>query len=268
MKIQKIVLGFIIIVTALNLTGCITYEQMVNFQDGQDLGPGKVDSIVNSVVLRIQSDDVIQVLVSSYEVEEAERFNIISTQSMAQLSRAGSTATAAEPIGYRVDENGMIDMPVLGKVHIEGFTLDEVRELIRKKIDSTGIFKQFSLQVRYVSFKVTILGEVNNPGVFNVPSTKITVLEAIGMARDVTVFSNRDNILVIRELNGQRTYSRINLKSKSVFNSEYYYLQPNDIVYVEPHKSRILATPDPFTRYVGTIVSLATLVTLIIALFQ
>jgi polysaccharide export outer membrane protein len=92
-------------------------------------------------------------------------------------------------------------------------------------------------------------------------------LEALGLASDVTVFSNRDNILVIRESDGIRSYGRIDLKSKSIFNSEFFYLQPNDVVYVEPHQSRILATPDPITRYVGTLIALGTLITLLIALF-
>ena len=110
------------------------------------------------------------------------------------------------------------------------------------------------------------MGEVNSPGTYTIPSQSLTILEALGMAHDVTMFSKRDNILVIREKNGVRNYGRINLKTKEVFKSPYFYLQPNDIVYVEPHKSKILAAPDPASRYISTIMGTISFVLLLLKL--
>jgi polysaccharide export outer membrane protein len=250
------------------MSGCLTYKQIVNFQDGEDLNIGRIDTILNTIDLRVKKDDVIQVIVNSYEQDIANKFNIIDMQGLMQGSRStGGGSSVTEPIGYRVDSKGNIDMPILGLVNIEGLTVEEVRSAIHALIGKTGYLKEFSVQIRFLTFRLTILGEVNNPGVYTIPNTKINVLEALGLASDVTVFSNRDNILVIRESDGIRSYGRIDLKSKSIFNSEFFYLQPNDVVYVEPHQSRILATPDPITRYVGTLIALGTLITLLIALF-
>jgi polysaccharide export outer membrane protein len=157
-------------------------------------------------------------------------------------------------------------MPVIGKVEVAGRTLEEVRDLVHQKVAATGYLKDLSIQVRYLSFRVTVLGEVNNPGTYTIPSQKITVLEALGMAKDVTMFSKRDNILVVREEQGKREYGRINLKSKDIFSSPFYYLKPNDILYVEPHKSKVLNAPDPVSRYLGIVLGIATLVTLIMTL--
>jgi polysaccharide export outer membrane protein len=261
-------LAVICLFLVIGMSSCLTYKQIVNFQDGEDLDLGKVDSIVNMNPLRVQTDDILLVNVSSYELEVANRFNLIDIRTVAQFSGAsGSGSNVSEPLGYRVDSKGYIDMPVIGQVHVSGKTIEEIRDLVYQKVGETGYLKNHSVLVRFQSFRVTILGEVNKPGVYTVPNTKLTVLEAVGLANDLTVFSNRDNMLVIREENGNRSYGRVDLKTKSVFESDYYYLRPNDIVYVEPHKSRILATPDPITRYVGTFIAFATLLTLIITLF-
>jgi polysaccharide export outer membrane protein len=261
-------ISVIVIGLLLTLNSCLTYKQIVNFQDGEDLADGRIDSIANKAVVRIQPDDVIAIFVSSYEREEASRFNIFEVEAQMQASRGTGSGTVSEPYGYRVDSKGDIYMPILGQINVKGLTIEEVTNLISGKVAQTGYLKDHSVQVRFLTFRITILGEVNVPGVYTIPNNKITVLEAVGLANDLTVFSNRDNILIIREENNKRTYGRVDLKTKEVFKSPFYYLQPNDIVYVEPHKSRILATPDPVTRYVGTFIALATLITLIIALFR
>jgi len=165
-----------------------------------------------------------------------------------------------------VDRKGNIEMPVLGKVQVQNLTIDELNELVRKKVEATGYLKDLSVQVRFLTFRVTILGEVNTPGTFTIANPKINILEALGLARDITLFSNRDNILVIREQNGIRNYGRINLKSREVFKSPYFYLQPNDVIYVEPHRTRVLTAPDPATRYISTILGIVSLATLILTL--
>jgi polysaccharide biosynthesis/export protein len=250
-----------------SLSSCLSYREMVNFQDGGALGQHGADVIPPIPSLTVQRDDQLQVTINSYNQEEALRFNIVSNQSQVQLSAQGSnTATLADPLGYRVDSRGQIELPVIGRITVAGHTLEQIRDSVNARVTATGYLKDLSVQVRFLSFRVTILGEVNSPGTYTIPSQKINVLEALGMARDVTMFSRRDNILVVREEEGKRLYGRINLKSKDLFSSPYYYLKPNDILYVEPHKSKVLSAPDPASRYLGIVLGIATLATLIATL--
>jgi polysaccharide biosynthesis/export protein len=265
--IRRIIIIGCMFTMVASMSSCLTYKQIVNFQDGEDLDIGKVDTIMNLKEVRVQTDDILQIIISSYEFEVANRFNMIDMRTVAQFSRGSGGSDISEPVGYRVDSKGNIDLPVVGLINVKGLTIEEIRDVVYKKVAETGYLKEHSVQIRFLTFRVTILGEVNRPGVYTISNTKITVLEAVGLASDVTVFSNRDNILVIREKDGKRTYGRVDFKTKAVFDSPYYYLQPNDILYIEPHKSRILGTPDPVTRYVGTLIALGTLITLLVALF-
>jgi polysaccharide export outer membrane protein len=256
---------FILLVECLfSLTGCLTYKDIVNFQDGQNLGTGLADSITNRQEIRLKADDVLNIIVTSYNREESERFNLMNSQQMGQMSGQGSGASIADPVGYRIDSKGNIEMPVVGAFHVAGLTIEECRDTIYKRVQATGYLKDLSIQVRFLSFRISVLGEVGGPGTYTIPTQKINVLEAIGMAHDVTMFSKRDNILVIREKNGVRNYGRVNLKSKELFQSPYFYLQPNDVIYVEPHKSKILAAPDPASSYISTVIAALSLVFLIL----
>lgn len=249
-------------------SSCLSYKNIVNFQDGQDLGSSDPETIANYQGIHIQPDDILQITVYSYNLEEAQRFNIIDLRQMAQIERMSpSNGSVSDPIGYRVDSQGNIDMPVIGRVSVIGLTIEETRELIYRKISETGYLRDHNVQIRFLSFRITVLGEVNAPGTFTISSQRITVLEALGLARDLTLFAHRDNILVIREKDGKREYGRINVKSKEIFKSPYYYLQPNDIVYVEPHKAKILAAPDPASRYGAMVIAIVSLATLLITRF-
>ncbi len=256
---------FFLLVLGTQLSSCLTYKDIVNFQDGNDLIDGKIDSIKNFTPLRLKTDDVVMIMVSGYNDVEANRFNLADTRVLVQAGNSGGGAS--EPLGYRVDMEGKIDLPVIGKILVKDLTMEELRKLVYTKIEETEYLKDFTVEVRYLTFRFTVLGEVKNAGTYVINNTKITALEAIGLAGDLSLFSNRDNVLIIREKDGNRTFGRLNFKTKEVFHSPYYYLQPNDVVYVEPHKSRILSTPDPLTRYVGTIVALTSLILLIANIF-
>lgn len=265
--VKKFKFWFISIFLIAGLSSCLSYKQIVNFQDGADLKDGLREKVENYQQVRLQPDDVVMINVFSFNTEEANRFNAVPLQGQVMMmQQAGGGISATEPIGYRVDKVGNIDMPVLGKLGVKNLTIDELHDLVLQKVQATGFLKDASVQVRFLSFRITILGEVNAPGTFIIANPKITLLEALGMARDINLFSNRDNILVIREQNGERQYGRVNLKSKTIFQSPYYYLQPNDIIYVEPHPNKVLAAPDPATRYISTILGVVSLATLILTL--
>jgi len=258
---------FLLTLISVVFSSCLSYREMVNFQDGESLGRNGGDIIPPIPALTVRPDDLLQVTINSYNQEEALRFNIVSNQSQVQLSAQGAnTATLADPLGYRVDSRGQIELPVVGSLLVAGKTLEQIRDSVHARVAATGYLKDLSVQVRFLSFRVTILGEVNSPGTYTIPSQKINVLEALGMARDVTMFSRRDNILIVREEDGKRLYGRIDLKSRDIFNSPFYYLKPNDVLYVEPHKSKVLSAPDPASRYLGIVLGIATLATLIATL--
>jgi polysaccharide export outer membrane protein len=248
------------------LHSCLNYKQIVNFQDGSELKDGIKDSIKNYTEIKLQPDDILLINVFSFNTVEANRFNAIAIDRQAMNASMGSGSGANEPIGYIVDRDGFLHLPVIGKIKAQGLTISELQQLVYKKIEETKYLNEFSVEVRFLSFRVTVLGEVNAPGTYIITNRKLTILEALGLARDLTLFSNRDNILVVREEDGIRKYGRLNLKSKSVFQSPYFYLKPNDIIYVEPHQTRVLTAPDPATRYINTILGVVSLATLIITL--
>jgi polysaccharide biosynthesis/export protein len=254
----------IVLFVVLNISSCLTYKDLVNFQDGSALKEGKIDSITNFTPLKIQPDDVIMVNVSSYNSAEASKFNLLEGRFQ---SRAAGGSNVSEPFGYRVDSDGFISMPGLQKVYAKDYTIEQLRDSIYNKIINLGYLQDLSVQVQFLSFRITILGEVSRPGTYTISNTKLSILEAVGLAGDLGLNSNRDNLLVIREKDGKRSYGRVDFKTKAVFNSPYYYLQSNDIVYVEPAKNKIYSTQDPISRYVGPIAGLLSLILVIISLF-
>ncbi len=246
-----------------SFTSCLTYKKIVSFQDGEDLKDGKIDTIMNYMPLKVQPGDVLSINVNSYNMEEAGKFNLLETRFAA---RSGGGGGATDPFGYKINSEGYIEMPVIGKIYVKDLTIEEIRELVFEKISAIGYLQDVSIQIQFLTFRITILGEVNNPGTYTITNSKITILEAVGLASDLTLFSKRDDIMIIREKDGNRTYGRVDLKTKAVFQSPYYYLLPNDIVYVNPDRSKILTTPDPVTRYIGTIAAVASFILLLISL--
>lgn len=243
------------------LSGCITYHDIVNFRYGSNQLDSLKDSTKHNVPLTLQTDDIIQVFVSSYNKDEANKFNLFLNQSSG-MQNSNTGAAVVDPFGYRIDQNGNIEMPLMGEINLTGLTMEQAKIRIAEKIKATNYLKDFNVHLRYLSFRVTVLGEVNSPGTFTITSQQLNVLEAIGLAKDVTLFSKRKNILIIREENGKKSFGKINLTSKDLFSNPWYYLKPNDVVYVQPHRAKILAAPDPASRYVSTGIALVSLVLL------
>lgn len=182
----------------------------------------------------IQPGDLLQITVTSSNPKAAVPFNRISQKSDME-NRSGSL-TSTVPEGYLVDPNGIIDFPVLGRIKLGGRTKNQA------KLNLTNLLTNYLgdpiVTIRYLNYRITVIGEVKDPNTFLVPSERINVIEALGMAGDMTVYGKRENVMVINETNGVRTVAHLDLNSKEVLNSPYFYLQPNDIVYVEPVRSR------------------------------
>ena len=216
-------------------SSCTSTKRLVYLSDLPAAGTS-TESINNRVELKIQPDDLLSITVNSLNPESNVLFNSGVLQTVGGTGSAAVTTHASE--GYLVDKNGDINFPVLGKIHLLGMTKEQATDILTTEIKKS--VKNPIINIKFLNFRITILGEVNHPSSFSVSSERINVLEAIGLAGDLTVYGRRDNILVIREANGVRTTERVNLLSTSALDSPIYYLQQNDIVYVEPAKVKAL----------------------------
>lgn len=187
----------------------------------------------------IQKNDLLNISVSSLNPDASKIFNVYSTADI----RSFEASNAVAPVtGYLVDRDGYIQFPMLGKIKAAGLTKKALKEEIEKALLNRRLLLEPIVDIRYINYKVSVLGEVARPSVLTVPSEKITLLEALGLAGDLTIYANRNNVLLIREEEGTKKLIRIDLTSDEVFNSPYYYLKSNDIIYVEPNKAKISAS--------------------------
>ncbi|MBO6532636.1 MAG: polysaccharide export protein [Muricauda sp.] len=219
----------IFIYILLLFSSCASRKDVVYFQD-----TGNFETLVNdnTFVSRFKVDDLVSIHVSSLNPEASTPFNL--------YRGASEGGFRAEQVDYLVDQAGEIDFPVIGKLKIEGLSPEELRVLLRERL--SVYLKDPIINIRLRNFTVTVLGEVLKPGTYPVNGEQITILEALGLAGDLTLRGVRNNVLVIRDFNGTKVYYRIDLTSKDIIKSPVYYLTQNDVVYVEPNKSGIKET--------------------------
>lgn len=210
------------------ILSCTNYRKAIYFDINQDLET-KIQNFNNAAI--IQKNDLLSISVRSLSPEASEVYN-------APTVLAGSGTTAV-PGGYLVNEDGSIQFPVLGKITAAGLSKVQLEDYIRKSLSDRKLLLDPVVNVRIINFRVTVLGEVNNPTVVNVPSEKINLLEAVGYAGDLTLFADRSNVLVIREDNGVRKFKVLNLNTSEIFSSPYFNLRHNDVIYVRPNKTKI-----------------------------
>lgn len=225
------------------VTSCVPYKDLVLFRKNEMPLPEMPPiSIPKNIDLNIQPNDALSITVSSLDPQLAVPFNLIDT-------RAGGQIQANSPfISFLVDSNGEIDYPVLGKLQVAKLTIPQLRDTLVMKIKP--YIKEPSVNIKRVNFRITVMGEVVRPGSFEISSERVTILEALGMAGDMTPYSDRQRVLVVREENGKIITRKVDLQSPDFFNSSFYYLHQNDVVYVDPKKNKKGATTDPANKYI------------------
>lgn len=218
-----------LLVTILLITSCASRKDVVYFQD-----TGAFETLVNDNVSisKFKIDDLVSIHVSSLNPEASAPFNL--------FRGAEEGGIQPQQVDYLVDQRGEIDFPVIGKLKIAGLSPDELRALLRDKLSE--YLKDPIINIRLRNFTVTVLGAVNRPGTYPVNGEQITILEALGLAGDMTIRGRRDNVLVIRDFNGTKVYTRVDLTSKDMTKSPVYYLTQNDVVYIELNQSGIKET--------------------------
>ncbi|MCB4808544.1 polysaccharide biosynthesis/export family protein [Tamlana sp. 62-3] len=223
-------------------TSCVTKKDIVYFQNAKDFET-MVDTDTFEAKLKV--GDIVSVYISTLNPALAQPYNLVM-----------ETGAAGAMVTYIIDVDGNIDYPVLGKIKLVGLTVEEAKELFKKKFKDGHLLKDPVVIIRILNYRVTIAGAVNRPGVYNIENERVTILEALGMAGDLSLNGKRDNVLVIRNQNGTKVYTRVDLTSKEIFNSPVFYLTQNDYVYVEPNNSAIsTASGDRRLNTVMTITS-------------
>lgn len=224
---------FFALTASLLLYSCNTSKNILYLQDAQIQTPKKVVAGSN---ITIQAKDMISIIVSSKDQELAALFNLTRYQSM--VGPAGSTTQRGEISGYTVDTEGYIDFPVVGRLKVLDLSRHQVANLIKDTLIKSNLIKDPVVTVDFMNLYISVMGEVKNPGRYKIERDQITLLDAISMAGDLTIFGKRDGITVIRETNGERIIYKVDIRTAELFDSPVYYLKQNDIIYVEPNKIR------------------------------
>jgi polysaccharide export outer membrane protein len=190
----------------------------------------------NQEELAIQKNDILSIHISSLNQEASEIFNSTNSQ---QINNSSNTGNSVLGSGYLVNMDGSIELPMIGNVKAEGLSKNELKTEITNSIIERKLLVNPIVNIRRINFEVTVIGEVGKPTVITVPNEKISLLKALGLAGDITIYGKKENVLLIREVDGKKKVTHLNLNSSDFLNSPYYYLMPNDIVYVEPNKNKL-----------------------------
>jgi polysaccharide biosynthesis/export protein len=212
---------------------CVHRQKVIYFNN---LSDQKIETEILNLEPVIQKNDILSINVSSLNSDATKVFNPPNNIDV-RSSRIDGSLT--QPVGYLVSQDGFIDFPVLGVVKAAGFSKKEFKHYLTKQLVDRKLLIDPIVDIRYLNYRVTVLGEVGRPSVLSVPNERITLLEALGLAGDLTIFAQRSNVMIVREEEGAKIIKRINLNSSELFTSPYYYLRANDIVYVEPNKTKI-----------------------------
>lgn len=265
---KNIILNIVLLLAIAFSSGCANYKNIVYFKDVKDsiyVSPEAIQLTGYSDPV-IHPNDILQVSVQTLDpqstaltgAQTTTTYNIQGTSSMAS---GGATVQ-----GFLVDKNGHIELPLVGKIKLSGLTTSEAREAIRQK--AALYYKDPVVNVRFVNFNISIIGEVNRPAQYTVPNEKATILDAIAMAGDLTIYGKRENVLLIREENGRKNAVRFNLNNSEMFQNPYFYLRQGDVIYVQPTKARAAANDVRTVRNISIITSIASVIVVAISRIQ
>jgi Periplasmic protein involved in polysaccharide export len=230
-KLLPLLYLLVLCIAVLLVQGCTSPKKVLYLQDVDVFEQQEIDYSYEPV---IHKDDLLEIIVNSKDPELALPFNMPMA-----IYQGGAISTAQDVLGFLVDSDGNIDFPVLGTIYVSGLTRSQLIDLIKVKLIEEDLIKDPIVTVQFQNFKISVIGEVARPGTFNIVSDRITLMEAISMAGDLTIQGKRDRVAVIREKDGKRTIMYHDLRSADVFKSPFYYLKQNDVIYVEPNKARI-----------------------------
>jgi polysaccharide export outer membrane protein len=251
--------GLVSFALLMALSACNTRKDIIYFQGQTTDFP--TNSSYNPT---IKPDDLLSIIVMASDEKSALLFNLPTM--FGNNLYGGYSQGAPTPPGYLVSADGTIDFPVIGNIKVEGLTRSQAIEVIKNKLSSYVVNPTVSLRI--LNFRITVLGDVRTPGTFTIPNERISILEALGIAGDLLITGERQNILVIRDEGGKRKEYRVDITKESLFSSPVYYLQQNDVVYVEPNRAKRSAALINPSNAGLVIASLSLLITSLVLIFK
>ena len=252
-------------------SSCVNQKQIAYFQ--KTANQRDTIEVSELYVPKIQSGDILSIYVGSLNPLASSFFNPYSTSPVvnddnsngvngSKTPNSGSAALSQSSApGYLVDAAGTIELPLLGSIKIAGLTTSQARDILKERLKA--YLKEPTVTVRFLNYKISVMGEVAKPSVYVIPNETITLPEALSLAGDLTIYGKRENILIIRDANGKKEFGRIDLNSRELFSSPYYYLHANDVVYVEPNKGKI-AQSDKTYQLLPIVLSALSFITIIL----
>lgn len=253
MKTTSVLLLFLLFVTSCASKKDILYLQDETFQKNQ--------TITQNYVNILQPDDILLIIVSNSDNIGTQRFNLSTTVSAPGM--IDDSIGRQRLVNYVIRKDGSIEFPILGKIQLAGLTISEAVELIRVKLEK--YIKEPKVVIEWLNFKYSVSGEVRRPGLFTSVSERVSILDALAMAGDLTIYGNRKNIILIREINGKRSTYNVDLTNVKFMNDETYYIKQNDHIIVSPNNAQIQSSS--FNQNVPVYISAASiLLSLIIIL--
>ncbi|MFD1256119.1 polysaccharide biosynthesis/export family protein [Mucilaginibacter terrae] len=255
---------FVIILNII-FSSCSSIKNIKYFKDIPDDKLETVLAKVPYIEPKIQPDDILSVSIQTVDPNATQILNAGNLQNAAiGATSAGSTGSQSVS-GYLVDNSGNIELPVMGKIKVSGSTTEEAREIIR--IKTAEFFKNATVNLRFANFRVSIVGEVAKPATYVISNEKVTILDALALAGDLTIYGKRDNITLIRQdESGERKVVKLDLTNSAVLNSPYYYLRQNDYIYVEPSNSKIASSDAIQNRNISIITAVGASLISVIAI--
>jgi polysaccharide export outer membrane protein len=243
----KLILGLLI---ACLFTSCIGSKNVTYFQNLSGAKRSEMEAVANFTEPIIQVDDILSITITTIDPQSASVVNQASSQM--------SVGSARQEIsGFLVDKDGYIELSLLGKFKVAGLTTSAAKQLIYDKASKD--LRNPIVTIRFANFKISVLGEVARPASYSLPNEKVSILDVLSLAGDLTIYGKRENILVIRDVNGKKEFGRLNLNTVDIFNNPYYYLKQNDVVYVEPNKSKVTSLNTPIrTQFVVLLSAIST----------
>lgn len=214
-------------------TSCVNTKPSTYFNNGRDT---TIYQRVNETEALIQKKDILSISITSLNQEASIVFN--TTNNFA-INTSSVTGINTQANGYLVDLNGFIQLPILGSIKADNLTKKQLKDNITELILEKKLLLDPIVNIRHLNYEVTVIGEVGKPSVITVPNEKISLIKALGLAGDITIYGKKDNVMLIRETEGVKEVKYINLNSKNFLTSNYYYLKPNDIIYVEANKNKV-----------------------------
>ena len=254
---------FFLAIATVCATSCVTQKKLTYLREVETQSADSINRHFTSISeIVIKPGDALTIFVSALDREAVAPYNLPAVAYNSPTSTSVQTTPMLQT--YRVDEEGNIEMPVLGKIHVEGLKRDEAANAIKQALEKQVVKPM--VQVNMIGAKVSIMGEVAHPGQVGISNGRLTILDALAAVGDLTPYGRRDNVLITREQDGKLEFARLNLTSPDIFASPYYYLQQNDVVYVSPNKVRAISSGNIglWLSMVSTVASAATVIVTVV----